>query len=906
MKLFNLGLLAVSASLIASCTSDHTGSAGTQQTAVTFASGVKEFTDYTTRVNQDGDKWLQGDKVGIYMLENGTTVIANAAENVLHSAKSAGKTTTFECASPMYYPEDETAVEFIAYHPYSTAVTDMCYPVDLHNQSAGSSEYDLMYARNNGEDEAGHTKASTSAIELTFEHMLSKIVLNVTAADGGTVTGATIKGMNTAGVFDLCSGTITNQGTMGPITPYNASSDSAVSYEAILLPVTLSPSHTVEFTLNGVAKEWVIENHTTATDALITEFAEGMKYTFNVTVSSSGVEAVAVEVGDGSTTPWVDGGTGSGNATPDEGPITGNVELDMLYGYATVGAGTTGGEGATAENIHHFDNGDKFCAWLKLREKNKSTTPAIVWLSGTFTKEQGRATSSPWFDIKRTSNITIYGTDGFKMENVGFFINNSSNIIIRNIYIELPKADNGADGISMQSSNNIWVDHCTFKSMNQTSDYEDGSCDITHATYNVTVSWCHFITTQKSCLVGHSNSATADVAITATFHHNFFDKSSSRHPRVRFGNVHVYNNYFNEVTTYGVGSAYGAKVLVENNTFEAVRLPIDICTYPAKKKSGSTNTWVSNLTGSVAGYVYEAGNLYNNRPADATDPYPFTNVEYVAYNGETLATPLTYYDFVPPYSYVVDDAEDIAEIVPSGAGIAKLSGYSSAPVAVDNGGISDDDIDSGGDDDTGEEEEVVAIAGGWSLANIGSAAGAYSVSGGTLTLTGVGKYESGGQTFAYVYREITGDFEMTVRVDSYTAIKADSNQALAGILITPDITVTGNYFVHGLNGKTDSETFYNSYRLSAEASRGSSKQTLGSGSGDIYLKLVRSGSTYQVSNSMDGGVTYGSAKTSTFTDALPETIYVGLAVNSGDSSKSGTAVFSDVTINGESFTFTED
>lgn len=37
------------------------------------------------------------------------------------------------------------------------------------------------------------------------------------------------------------------------------------------------------------------------------------------------------------------------------------------------------------------------------------------------------------------------------------------------------------------------------------------------------------IKTQKSCLVGHSNSQTADSKITVTFHHNFFDLSSSRH-----------------------------------------------------------------------------------------------------------------------------------------------------------------------------------------------------------------------------------------------------------------------------------------------------------------------------------------------------------------------------------------
>lgn len=175
-------------------------------------------------------------------------------------------------------------------------------------------------------------------------------------------------------------------------------------------------------------------------------------------------------------------------------PVTGDVELDKLYGYAE---GTTGGAGAAQADIHHFDDGKKFGEWLYLREKNKTMTPAIVWLSGTFHKDDGYRSGKPWFDIKRTGNLTINGTDDFVMENVGFFINESSNIIIRNIYIKMPKADDGADGISMQESSNVWVDHCTFESVNQTKDYEDGSCDVTHQTCNVTVSWCHFIKTRN-------------------------------------------------------------------------------------------------------------------------------------------------------------------------------------------------------------------------------------------------------------------------------------------------------------------------------------------------------------------------------------------------------------------------
>ncbi len=364
-------------------------------------------------------------------------------------------------------------------------------------------------------------------------------------------------------------------------------------------------------------------------------------------------------------------------------PTVGQVSIEDQIGY---GASVSGGKGATANNILHFNNGKAFQTWLLARTKSEKAgdhSPVEIWLSGTFTPDQGRDFSEahPWFDVKDVSNLSIYGTDGFVMDRIGIFCVRANNIIIRNINFRQPKANNGADAVSMQNCDGVWVDHCTFTSLNQTKDYEDGSCDITHASKNVTVSWCRFIKTQKSCLVGHSNSASADAAITVTFHHNWFDQSSSRHPRVRFGKAHVYNNLYDGCTTYGAGSAYGAKVLVEYNYFDAVQLQTDICTYPAKENGNS------NLQGSVAGYLYATQNMYVNKPAKAKSPYPLTNVKYTAYNGSTI-TPLTYNDFKPTYSYTVNAAEDVPAVVKEGAGYGKL-GYTSAPVAVNNGDITE-------------------------------------------------------------------------------------------------------------------------------------------------------------------------------------------------------------------------
>lgn len=440
----------------------------------------------------------------------------------------------------------------------------------------------------------------------------------------------------------------------------------------------------------------------------------------------------------------------------DQKPAEATVEPDKMYGYAEA-AGVTGGEGASQNNILHFDNGKALQTWLLARaksEKKGDHSPVIIWLSGTFGPEDGRDFSEahPWFDVKEVSNLSFFGTDDFVMDRIGLFLVRSSNIVIRNINFQQPKANNGADAVSMQESEGVWVDHCTFTSLNQTKDYEDGSTDVTHGSNGVTVSWCRYIKTQKSCLVGHSNNQSSDTQITATFHHNWFDGSSSRHPRVRFGRAHVYNNLYDGCTTYGVGSAYGAKVLVEYNYFDGVQLPTDICSYPAKENNES------NLTGSVAGYLFAGEDILVNRPAKAKDPYPLTNLKYKSYNGETLSTPLTYADFKPSYSYVVTPAANVPEVVKAGAGYGKL-GWAEAPVPVNNGGITEyngtDDNptdpatgDEPGDGPSGDGSYSLYVKADKSIAASGSYF-SYSTSIADFSKDYSGSFTIGGTEYAY-------------------------------------------------------------------------------------------------------------------------------------------------------------
>ena len=191
-----------------------------------------------------------------------------------------------------------------------------------------------------------------------------------------------------------------------------------------------------------------------------------------------------------------------------------------------------------------------------------------------------------WFDIRGTSGVA----------------NSRGNIIIRNItfqdthdcFPEWSPTDGslGAwnalyDSVSLRDTNNVWVDHSTFEDRasadSKQPDYfgvlyqvHDGALDITNASDLVTVSWNRFRNHDKVMLIGSSDSAAADRGkLRVTLHHNHFERVGQRVPRVRFGKVHLYNNYYDVRNTpnyqYSWGVGIESAIYAEENLFLAPR-----------------------------------------------------------------------------------------------------------------------------------------------------------------------------------------------------------------------------------------------------------------------------------------------------------------------------------------------
>lgn len=172
-----------------------------------------------------------------------------------------------------------------------------------------------------------------------------------------------------------------------------------------------------------------------------------------------------------------------------------------------------------------------------------------------------------------TMNMTLEGVGrDAAIQNFGLLFRNCTSIEVRNLAVILCMDD--CIGFDTNNSH-AWVHHCDFFYGRPGSAADqakgDGTCDMKAGSKYLTFSYNHFWDSGKSSLCG-MKSESKDSYIT--YHHNHFDHSDSRHPRIRTMSVHIYNNYYDGNAKYGVGLTYGASAFVENNYFRACKHPI--------------------------------------------------------------------------------------------------------------------------------------------------------------------------------------------------------------------------------------------------------------------------------------------------------------------------------------------
>ena len=278
-------------------------------------------------------------------------------------------------------------------------------------------------------------------------------------------------------------------------------------------------------------------------------------------------------------------------------------------------------------------------------KKGNDIRPLIVRLVGQITDLSYMLNGDIVIENKNnaSSYITFEGVgDDAVADGWGIRVKNATNIEIRNIGTMNCNSGEG-DNIGLQQNNDyIWVHNCDFFYGDAGGDADqakgDGALDCKRSTY-VTFSYNHFWDSGKSNLLGLNEDTT--IGLYITYHHNWYDHSDSRHPRVRFYSAHVYNNYYDGNSKYGVGSTEGSSVFVENNYFRHCKYPMLTSMQGTDIYYGTGGTFSSEDGGTIKAYNNSISGETRFIPYDAIN-YPVEFDAYVATTrGETISSGIT-------------------------------------------------------------------------------------------------------------------------------------------------------------------------------------------------------------------------------------------------------------------------
>jgi pectate lyase len=383
----------------------------------------------------------------------------------------------------------------------------------------------------------------------------------------------------------------------------------------------------------------------------------------------------AAGVGDGTT-------HADATASPDVPPV---VCFDLPpVGYATMS--DVGGEwdgGTTGKPNYQLDGGVSYVtslasapsvvvdasdpnalAQFSMYAGDKTAGPLTILVRGMiFIPPPPDGGSGDLQKIRVSSNKTVLGVNvladptqgsGSGFKGGGITMTGVSDVVLRNLVIEMPNADDSSDNVDavhIETSHQIWVDHCDLSSNGPTGTPSyDGLVDISDGSDFVTVSWTHYHDHGNSGLIGRSDSSAAAAEDASknhvTYDHDWFSNVLTG-PRIRFGTVHVLNTFFEQVTNYAVASTDGANVRIEASAFRNVSQP---------PLSNANYGWVTTILDSAtAGSV----DLVDNA-TDSTD-------------GPAVVPTAQVIPFALQYQYAKDSATSVPAVVQGCAGTGHIS-----------------------------------------------------------------------------------------------------------------------------------------------------------------------------------------------------------------------------------------
>ncbi len=330
-------------------------------------------------------------------------------------------------------------------------------------------------------------------------------------------------------------------------------------------------------------------------------------------------------------------------------------------------------------------------------QKGYDTTPIAFRIIGKVTLNDldHYSSSAEGLQIKGKNsyselNITMEGVgNDATIHGFGFLLRNATSVELRNFAV-MNCLD---DCISIDTDNsNIWVHNIDLFYGQAGGDSDqtkgDGTIDLKGDSQYITISYNHLWDSGKASLCGMTSESGPNYI---TYHHNWFDHSDSRHPRIRTMSVHIYNNYFDGNAKYGVGVTTGADAFVENNYFRNCKYPMltslqgsdvhngvgssdDTKGTFSSEEGGSIKAYGNYITGATSFEPYVEGDETYATHFDAyvvssrTDTVPGSVVSLSGsntYSNFDVDESLMYQD------YTVDAAEDVPSIITGSLGAGR-------------------------------------------------------------------------------------------------------------------------------------------------------------------------------------------------------------------------------------------
>ncbi|KAJ6087784.1 hypothetical protein N7467_006698 [Penicillium canescens] len=178
-------------------------------------------------------------------------------------------------------------------------------------------------------------------------------------------------------------------------------------------------------------------------------------------------------------------------------------------------------------------------------------------------------------NVASNKSIVGVGSNGV-IRGKGLRLTGVSNVIIQNIHItELnPQFIWGGDAITLDGTNNIWIDHVKVNLVGRqmfVSGYEaSGAVTISNSEFDGQTSW------SSSC-DGHHYWTVLGYGKDdqVTFTGNYIHHTSGRSPKLEFNSFwHAYNNYWFNNTGHAFDIGESTNALIEGNVFHQVKTPM--------------------------------------------------------------------------------------------------------------------------------------------------------------------------------------------------------------------------------------------------------------------------------------------------------------------------------------------